>query len=57
MGLRAHDHTCVPLCQQCHKDHHEFRGVFRNMDKTERKQWQEDMSVVFRGMYEGVEDV
>lgn len=57
MGLRAHDHTVVPLCSGCHKDHHEFRGHFYGMDRHERKKWQESRMKDLRKEYLGDKEV
>jgi hypothetical protein len=39
LGLRAHDHTAVPLCRQHHRDWHAGAGPFRGWNQGQRRAW------------------
>lgn len=51
MAQRSHDHTTVPLCHQHHKEHHEFLGRFRDMNRHQRREWQTEMAWKYREKY------
>lgn len=44
MGLKAPDHTAIPLCHECHNALHMHNGRFKTMEKWERRQWEAAMS-------------
>lgn len=39
IALKAHDHSAIPLCRQCHRDWHAAAGQFRDWAKAQRQQW------------------
>lgn len=41
MGKKASDRETMPLCQPCHQDFHDLRGMFRGFDRAHIRQWQE----------------
>lgn len=52
MGLRAHDHQAMPLCDQHHKDLHEYKGPFKDWNRWRREEWQVDQAFVHRRLYD-----
>ncbi len=38
-GRRAHDNTCVPLCLLAHRNFHDACGLFRHLNKEQRRAW------------------
>lgn len=43
MGQKADDNVCFPLCLKCHSDFHSAKGTFQNLNKEQRRAWQEAM--------------
>lgn len=42
-GLKSHDKKSMPLCEACHRDFHDHRGVFRHWNKERKRDWQHRM--------------
>jgi hypothetical protein len=36
-GLRAYDHTCIPLCTGHHRERHDFCGTFEAFDQQQMR--------------------
>ena len=51
-GRRAHDDTCIPLCQLHHRHWHSATGPFRHMNKLDRRTWSESAIKETRERYE-----
>jgi len=50
--MRAHDHTALSLCLQCHHDFHAATGpVFKGMDKAGRREWADEAIGNTRAQY------
>lgn len=39
LSQRAHDHTCIPLCDGHHRAYHEARAPFAAMGRDGRRAW------------------
>lgn len=39
LGQRAHDETCIPLCNKHHRAWHDASGVFKTWRKNQRRDW------------------
>lgn len=38
-GMKAHDDTCIALCEKHHRQWHDGTGVFAQWDKIDRRMW------------------
>jgi hypothetical protein len=52
MAVRAHDHTCIPLCRFHHDDIHNFAGPFEGWTKEQRHAWHRAMAFGCRSAYQ-----
>ena len=43
IGQKVNDERTFPLCDRHHKDFHDARGLFREMNKAARRAWQDMM--------------
>jgi len=41
LGQRAHDRTCIPLCEKHHRAWHDVRWPFSFMTREERREWRD----------------
>lgn len=50
LGQKAHDHTAVPLCAECHRMFHDGRGAF-DLTREARAAWMRDAAAQVRARY------
>ncbi len=50
-GQKVPDDMTIPLCVKCHDDFHTAKGAFRDMDKAQRRAWQERMVHKYQTLY------
>jgi hypothetical protein len=51
LGQRAHDHTAIPLCRDCHRAWHDCRAPFAGWARAEREAWAEAQIAVMRATF------
>lgn len=55
-GEKADDRDSFPLCRTHHDDFHAARGPFKGWDKKKRTEWQTNMCLEYRAMYEAMNE-
>ncbi len=51
-GQRAHDHWGIPMCWECHRNLHDFRGpLFGTMNSEQRREWQDAQVRILRSRF------
>lgn len=51
MAMRAHDHSAMPLCRECHMEFHAGSGPFKEMKKQARRDYQDEAIQRCRRVY------
>lgn len=51
MGLRAHDHKGMPLCNSCHVALHSAKRPFFGWDRARLRDWQDEQIAAHRARY------
>lgn len=52
VGQKAADDTCIPICQDGHRQLTDLSGVFRDWPRGWLRQWQDLQIARYRGRYE-----
>lgn len=52
MGMKAHDHTAIPLCAYHHACRHMASGVFKTMNRADLREWSDLQIGRHRAAYE-----